>query len=399
MCGKKFFRIALFCVIAAVVGDIAVRCLAPSLLLDHTSTVGDRCAAPTVPVESCLSHSSNRRTLVHGPGRFHVRSAASQFDRNNLVVLDNACRPVHLSSLSLPTEEFVRRAGRACIGVPTNESVCHRFRSHIGPSRHLFYLVYAASRFAGHSLELLLDSIGSLTAELLSPTPAWDRVTVITYDYLAVGLEFASEYSRMARDAASAICFGNVLLQFEVVSLRGPLLLCLEAGDSLLYTSPMIHATPCQVVSQHVYWKALLASMPPRESFHRIVLLKTNSSLTHHTPLFFSFRNVTSFSDAGFELVPEGVPKVHRMWLLNQARVIVDSAGANADINRLLMVPRNKADQVCWITLVHRDSHLVSLCRSSVSTPVPGFRRMFVCPRTTNLTMSDLTAALKLCDV
>ncbi|CUG93258.1 Hypothetical protein, putative [Bodo saltans] len=342
-------------------------------------------------VEECSRHNIRWITRLEGPVNVSlVLGQTSQHDRINVALFSPSCHKIEIVSHAPPDSEFVAAADRKCSSTASMYNA-----SYFAPSAgHLVYILHAASILPGQSLAMMLDSVGSLLSVLIAEPERWSDVTIVSHNYTELGMEFASSYIQLlSQGLQSLVSVGRV--QFRLVSAAIPVGVHLASTSSLLFVPPQTRLLSCQLVSQELLWRSLSASRAPFTHCRVCILLKTNSTIPHHTPLFFSI-DLLNVAEAA--VLKEDIPKFQRLWLLNHAEVIIDSAGANGDINRLLLVPhRNDTKRVCWITLVHPDSHLISLCRMPVSEPIPGFLRSYFCPRKARFDNRVLSTALKLC--
>lgn len=393
---RRMRRYRSWCVFAwMVVMTLLIGHIRPHVEQHAPRPLSNRTVISSPAITACSQHRYQQLTKVSGPENIlMVMGQRGQHDRINLLLFNSACHSIRVLTASPPTNEFVDSAARVCSSIRSSRNVTTQHLRITGS--HLLYVVYAASSLPGQSLELLLDSIGSLLVELTVPPLRYERVTVLVDDYAHAGLVFAASYVQMLREAISKARLTNVRLEFEISTLSTPHVLELGTGSEFMFTSPVARATPCQILAQELLWRPLIASMePPRLlTCEQCIILKMNISLTHHTPMFFSL----SENSNGSMVLREDISKYHRMWLLNHARAIVDSAGANSDINRLLLVPKTSSSNfVCWLTFVHPDSHLVSFCRFGASEPVPGYRRRYCCPSTPRLETAAISNNLKTC--
>jgi hypothetical protein len=343
-------------------------------------------------IKECNEHRLRWTNRLQGPATFLVVTGhTAHHDRTNVAIFLSSCEKLELVSLTPPDSQFVGTAGRICSAASSFGSGS----SHLVTSgRELVYILYATSRLPGQSLAMMLDSVGCLLSELISDASSWSLVTIVVQNYTAVGMELASQYVQMlSRGIHNLVDGGKV--QFRFVHSADPLVVKLVPTSSLMFASPLTGFSSCQLVGQALVWQSLNASLTPQIRCRICILLKTNSAMPHHTPLFFS---VAPLEVAETTVLAENISKYHRLWLLNHADVIIDSAGANGDINRLLLIPRgNTKKRVCWITLVHPDSHLVSLCQIPQFEPVPGYLRKYLCPRSARFDNEGLIRALKSC--
>lgn len=345
-------------------------------------------------VEHCDRNRARRTTRVKGP--FEVMTILGQkpqTDRTNIAFLTPNCELVDIATLSPPSTGFIGTAKWACRGA---WSLVNRLST---SESQLVFVSYAVSDLPGQSLEMILDSIGGLFTELLVTPIKWSKITVILHNYSEIGLYHASSYIRMLEQSIPILHKGRVNLEILRASAVVPLVVRLTAGSELVFSSPVVGSSPCQVVAQEFLWRSLQYQIGleySNPSHNTVLIFKTNRSIGHHTPQFF---DINSLQPAANRIIlPENIDKSQRLWYLNHAERIIDSAGANGDINRLLLTPRRHLSHVCWVTFVHPESHLVAFCRTTPAEPVPGFRRSYYCPRSSTLDDSALNDGLKLCD-
>lgn len=321
---------------------------------------------PPDAVAQCAASVRHRAVVLKGPmktllftGPMHV------YDRVNLVMFGSDMNGSHFSRIeiptyALPTREFVEEAYDGVKQFVKGGLPHHVLQSSVAQGSRLTYLLWCPMNYSGHSLELLMDAFGGLISILeTAPLGSWDALEFVVHDYYSAGYMFVDEYLNLLRAAAAESTTSPLLRSATWVVLSNittPLLYVLPPRASLVYVSPLLDETPCQRIAQHM-WPALLRRLQrgrrtpllPKCEQSKCILLKVDAQLSHVTPHFFSLPP----NLVGATVLREDLPKAARLWAINTARVLVDSWGANAQINRLLTAP---ASRVQRLTLVHPDA-------------------------------------------
>jgi hypothetical protein len=97
----------------------------------------------------------------------------------------------------------------------------------------------------------------------------------------------------------------------------------------------------------------------PTTAAQVVAIIKLDKMGVHDTKRFFEITEATRlrFAELGIFLIREDTPKPLRMWFLTHATVLIDSSGANADVNTYLLSPWSTVRR--RITLVHPSSELL----------------------------------------
>lgn len=355
-------------------------------------------------------------------------------------------------------------------GTRTIHSLRRYIRSSPFDDIQLYYL-FGAIPFAGHSLELLMDSLGSLLVTLrrslhrqcATTTPITSvhtttsaipqtnnneqsvhtAVIVVYGNPRDAGMPIVAEHLQLLRELfdhqklAIRGCLSTITLRLQELPYFSPWIIPLHvppsnlqrdddrtetAADVQFYT-PYLETTPCQSVASSILHQrttlfghrpSLRASLPAPSPV--VIIIKSDPSSSHHTKRFFtvlkddvaSHHPPHGVQRPSLPLYPETLPKAARMWLLANAELIIDSSGANMEINRLLMPRypstssgglRTTISQRCWLTFVHplAEPFMQNKCNTTeiVSS---NLRHRFICPPSHTLHTSDFPLTTAACD-
>ena len=185
--------------------------------------------------------------------------------------------------------------------------------------------------------------------------------------------------------------------------------LSLKSPTLFQYYSPLLETTPCQSVASAILHQNLLQDHTFTNRFlHRIIplsttlsaapskiaILKTNQSVHHVSKRFFHLSDQVRSNlstTANITFLAETISKPERMWRLAQSQIIVDSSGANMEINRLLLpqfwTPSHAHQNPrCWITFVHPEAEQFMQTRCNTTIIVSAdLTHHYSCPQTTDL--------------
>lgn len=233
--------------------------------------------------------------------------------------------------------------------------------------------------WSGHCMQHLLTFLGAMhSAAMVATTYSMIRMAVVVPEFGDAGVKkrfyrFLDEYLAFLKETHEHVSLCPVPLSNDVWSLQGSTHPALTEIQFLVPRAPDIgnfFCSVCQEIGTLTAWRSATNRRGTQFSSRRrtttmsnrvVAIIKHDRSLVASTSRYFNVtdRSKRWLEELGVVLLPEDVSKAERMWHIARADVLIDSSGANMDINSMLMHPLMRMKR--RMTIVHPQSEMNSI--------------------------------------